>query len=143
MTGRWRLMDESDAFKEYEADSRVVELQKIKRKYKDRILPANHGLSRKMRNIAQDILKANDLGYVKNEPGFYSTVYQLFGHLFQVAYASVARSGKSGVPVNDEKSRTRKDSLKNQEWEVIVIDDPENFNASALPGEEDVNDVHN
>lgn len=146
ITGRWRLIDESDALKDFDADTSILHLEKLKRKYKDRILPANHGITQKVRRITQDILKANDLGYMKKETGFCSVFYQLFGCLLQFAHASVApsQSGKSGVPMDNDnrEGQTRKEGLKNQEWEVIVVDDPEKVNVSALPGEEDIHCVY-
>lgn len=124
-SGRWRLIYRDDSF---EADFWGPELEKIKCKYQDRILPAHHNLTRKIQNITQAILTANDLGYVKSENnlGFCSAVYRLFGRLFQ---APATRSLKS-----DEKPNL-KGGVTNREWEVVVIDDPDHINATAFPGE--------
>ncbi|KZT30115.1 hypothetical protein NEOLEDRAFT_1153467 [Neolentinus lepideus HHB14362 ss-1] len=117
-TGRWRYMD-VDPKRETELAEEVH--AQILKENKGKILPANHPLTQVVRDVAQQLLHANDLGYLSDER--VKRAHSLPAWL----------SGQSDV--YDTNISSQRDGLApgtgGREWKVVVIHDPRVVNAAA------------
>lgn len=122
-TGRWRFVDVSPA---QEQALGQQEFQKVLAEYRARILPPNHPTSQHVRRVASRIVAALDKA-VTNQPehmrGSQSEAAVAMGT--STSYPRQGQGQGQGTGVSQQ-PRT--------EWEVFVIDNPNERNAFVLPG---------
>ncbi|EPQ53053.1 hypothetical protein GLOTRDRAFT_122359 [Gloeophyllum trabeum ATCC 11539] len=124
-TGRWRFMDVNPNM---ETKLAGMIHEQILRENKGKILPANHPVTRKVREVAEQLLHANNLGHLSDdkERRPYSAVPPWLADDTSADWtydASVSSERQGLAP-----------GAGGREWKLVVVHDPRVVNAAATYG---------
>ncbi|KLT42555.1 hypothetical protein CC85DRAFT_83752 [Cutaneotrichosporon oleaginosum] len=90
--------------------------------FEGQLLPPNHPITRRVREIAKRIVERNGLGRVK-EGHSLSSIEEVMGSF------GIGRGMESGENISATEAGNQ-----NAEWEVYVVDDRKTMNAFVIPG---------
>ncbi|GMK55599.1 hypothetical protein CspeluHIS016_0206550 [Cutaneotrichosporon spelunceum] len=118
VTKRLRFMDCSRAQEEEIGQATFSETMA---QFQGKLLPPDHPVTRRVRDIAKRIVERNNLGMVKE------------GHNLSSIEDVLSAWLGGGMESADNISATQEGN-ENAEWEVYVVDDPKTMNAFVIPG---------
>ncbi|EIW68973.1 hypothetical protein TREMEDRAFT_39304 [Tremella mesenterica DSM 1558] len=121
-TGRWRFIDVSEA---QERELGIQTQHQTLNEYSTHVLPPNHPITRRVRDIAARIIESSGLGRVKSG----GEMGAIEGKMPEAWNSEIRMSDVlfGGGHLDD-------DVGSSTEWEVYVIDDQKIKNAFVLPG---------
>ncbi|BEJ16005.1 hypothetical protein CspHIS471_0506100 [Cutaneotrichosporon sp. HIS471] len=119
ITGRLRFMDCSPA---QESEIGQATYSETMAQFQGQLLPPNHPVTRRVREIAKRIVERNGLGRVKE------------GHTLSSIEEVMGSWGMGGGMESGGNISATEEGNENAEWEVYVVDDSKTMNAFVIPG---------
>ncbi|BEI92837.1 uncharacterized protein CcaverHIS019_0504650 [Cutaneotrichosporon cavernicola] len=119
VTGRLRFMDCSP---EQESEIGQATYSETMAQLQGQLLPPNHPVTRRVREIAKRIVERNGLGRVKE------------GHTLSTIEEVMGSWGMGGGMESPGNISATEEGNENAEWEVYVVDDSKTMNAFVIPG---------